>query len=184
MLERIRSNKSLQLLIGFTIGLVFGFLLQKGGVTRYDKIIGQLLLEDFTVLKIIFTAILVGMIGIYAMKQMGLVKLHTKKGSVGSTVVGGLIFGVGFGVLGYCPGTVAGAVGQGNLDALIGGFVGALLGAQLFAVFYPLLDRRILNKGDFGDITFVQLFKARASTVVLPAAVLLVGCLVLFEYLG
>jgi uncharacterized protein len=51
-----------------TFGIAFGFLLQKGGATKYDVIVGQLLLTDFTVLKIMLSAVLVGMIGIYAMK--------------------------------------------------------------------------------------------------------------------
>ena len=54
--------------------------------------------------------------------------LHAAEGSIGSNVIGGLIFGVGFGLLGYCPGTVAGAVGTGALDALFGGMVGVLMG--------------------------------------------------------
>ena len=66
-------------------------------------------------------------------------------------IIGGLIFGVGFGILGYCPGTLAGAVGQGSLDALFGGLVGLIIGAGLFAEFYPKLEKAILDKGSFGD---------------------------------
>jgi len=98
-------------------------LLQKGGVTRYDVIIGQLLLTDFTVLKVMLSAVVTGMVGVYALKGAGLANLHPKPGSLGSTAVGGLIFGLGFGILGYCPGTVVGAVAQGSLDALFGGVV-------------------------------------------------------------
>ncbi|MGD8649825.1 MAG: YeeE/YedE thiosulfate transporter family protein, partial [Desulfobacterales bacterium] len=111
MLEKVYSNRPLQLLLGLAIGFCFGFLLQKGGVTRYDVIMGQLLLQDWTVVKVILTAILTGMIGIYLLRIPGLAKLHTWSGSFGSTVIGGLIFGVGFAILGYCPGTLAGAVG-------------------------------------------------------------------------
>jgi len=99
-------------------GIVFGFLLHKGGATEYDVILGQLLLTDFTVLKIMLSAVLTGMIGIYAMKSQGWVKLYPKAGSIGKSVIGGLIFGVGFAVLGCCPGTIAGAVGNGYLDTL------------------------------------------------------------------
>ena len=101
----------MQLTLGLLIGIVFGFLLQKGGVTQYDVIIGQLLLKDFTVLKIMLSAVLVGMIGVHILSSIGLAKLHPKPGSIGTSVLGGLIFGIGFGVLGYCPGTVAAAVG-------------------------------------------------------------------------
>src|SRR3990172_10730826 len=113
MFKTLHTNKMLQLGIGFFIGILFGFLLQKGGVTKYDVIIGQLLLSDFTVVKIMLTAMITGMIGVHLFRTLGIAQLHPKPGSLGSTVIGGLIFGVGFAVLGYCPGTLAGAVGQG-----------------------------------------------------------------------
>jgi uncharacterized protein len=159
MLREIHEKKNLQLLIGLGIGILFGFLLQKGGVTRYDVIMGQLLLTDFTVVKVMLTAIVVGKIGVHWLKGMGVAQLHPKPGSFGSSLVGGLIFGVGFGILGYCPGTMIGAVGQGSLDALFGGLPGMLLGVGLFAELYPTLEKRILNMGYFGDITFPQLLK-------------------------
>jgi hypothetical protein len=67
---------ALQLFLGLAIGFCFGFLLQKGGVTRYDVIMGLLLLQDWTVLKVILTAILTGMIGIYLLRIPGLAKLQ------------------------------------------------------------------------------------------------------------
>ncbi|MBN1427037.1 MAG: YeeE/YedE family protein, partial [Anaerolineae bacterium] len=66
------------LLRGLAFGIAFGFLLQKGGATKYDVIIRQLLLTDFTVLKIMLSAVLTGMIGIYAMKSLGWVQLNPK----------------------------------------------------------------------------------------------------------
>ncbi len=166
MLEKLRSRKKLQLVIGTLIGFCFGFLLQRGGVTRYDVIMGQLLLYDWTVAKIILSAIATGMLGVYYMKKRGLAHLHIKAGSVGATVVGGLIFGAGFGILGYCPGTMAGAVGQGSLDALLGGVLGMLLGAGLYAQIYPVLSKSILKAGDFGELTFPDLFRKRNTWTV------------------
>ncbi|MFP3904908.1 MAG: YeeE/YedE family protein, partial [Armatimonadota bacterium] len=68
MLKKLHENQSSQLLLGFVTGIVFGFLLQKGGVADYNVILDQLLLRDFTVVKIMLTAIVVGMVGIHAMK--------------------------------------------------------------------------------------------------------------------
>ena len=62
MLKKIHGKKSIQLMIGFFTGILFGFLLQKGGVTKYDVIIGQLLLIDFTVVKIMLSAVVTGML--------------------------------------------------------------------------------------------------------------------------
>jgi hypothetical protein len=161
------------LLWGLSFGIAFGFLLQKGGATKYDVIVGQLLLTDFTVLKIMLSAVLTGMMGIYAMKTLGWVELYPKSGSAGSNIIGGLIFGVGFAVLGYCPGTIAGAIGNGSLDALVGGLTGILIGSGLFAALYPRLSQGILMKGDFGDLTFPRLFKVNDWVIVIPAATLI-----------
>jgi hypothetical protein len=184
MLDRIRRNGSLQLFIGLLIGIVFGFLLQKGGVTHYDIILGQLLLTDHTVIKIILSAVVVGMLGVYAMKHLGLVQLHVKPGSFGSTVIGGLIFGAAFAILGYCPGTVAGAVGQGALDALFGGVIGMLIGAGLFAAAYERLQKTILSKGDFGQPTLPDLLGVNDWVAVIPAALIITAFLWWLESQG
>ena len=108
MLTKLHGHKRTQLLLGLLAGFAFGFLLEKGGVTRYDVILGQLLLRDFTVLKIMLSAAATGMLGVHLLRSLGLARLHPKPGSWGSTAVGGLIFGLGFATLGYCPGTIAG----------------------------------------------------------------------------
>ncbi|MDG6251364.1 DUF6691 family protein [Methanocalculus sp.] len=181
--DELRSNKKAQVLLGVLFGIIFGFLLQKGGVASYDVILGQLLLTDFTVVKIMMTAILVGMIGVYVMKAAGLVHLHTKLGSAGATIIGGLIFGAGFAVLGYCPGTAAAAVGSGALDALVG-MIGIVIGAGIFARLYPRLDRTILNKGVFPAETIPELLGVRALFIVPVVAVLIVGVLYLLQAIG
>jgi len=174
MLKRLHDRRPAQLGLALLVGIAFGFLLQKGGVTQYDVIIGQLLLEDHTVVRIMLSAVVVGTLGVHLLRSLGLAELHPKPGSFGSSVVGGLIFGVGFAVLGYCPGTVAGAVGQGSMDALLGGVVGILLGAGVFAALFPRLSRGILAVGDFGDVTLPRLFKLNEWVVVLPVSVLIV----------
>ncbi len=184
MLEDIHSKKTLQLLLGLLTGIVFGFLLQKGRVTRYDVIIGQLLLKDFTVVKIMLSAMLTGMVGVHILQSLGLARPHIKAGSMGSSVVGGLIFGVGFGILGYCPGTVAGAAGQGFLDALFGGIVGMLIGTGLFAAMYPKLQRGILKKGYFGELTLPNLLKLNQWVVIVIVCVVVVGLLLWIEKAG
>ena len=178
------GHKKIQLALGLAIGVLFGFLLQKGGVTDYDVIIGQLLLTDFTVLKVMLSAVVTGTLGVHLLRSLGLVRLHPKPGSLGTSIVGGLIFGVGFAVLGYCPGTVTGAVGQGFLDALFGGVAGTLLGTGLFAAVYPKLQKPILSKGDFGAVTLPELLKVNAWVVVVPAAILLTALLLWMERAG
>jgi len=182
--KNISGKNRSPLIWGLVFGILFGFLLQKGGATKYDVIVGQLLLTDFTVLKIMLSAVLTGMIGIYLMKTLGWVELSPKSGSMGSNIIGGLIFGVGFAVLGYCPGTIAGAIGNGYLDALVGGLAGILIGTALFAALYPRLKNGILKKGDFGNVTLPQLFKVNDWVVVVPVAGLIFLLLVWLERVG
>jgi hypothetical protein len=180
MLLKIRQNKRLQLIFGLLTGIFFGFFLQVSGVTYYDVILGQLLLYDFTVVKVMLTAVIVGMLGVYFMRQFGWVQLHPKPGSLDSTVIGGLVFGV----LGYCPGTLSGAIGQGSLDALFTGSIGIIIGSWLFANWYPRLQRLVLSKGDFGSITLPELLKVNAWIIIIPVVILLTALLFWIEKLG
>jgi len=182
-LETIRKNRTAQAALGLLTGIAFGFLLQKGGVTNYDVIIGQLLLTDFTVVKVMLAAVLVGMIGVYAMKSAGIARLHCRSGSIGSTVVGGLIFGAGFALLGYCPGTAAGAVGTGALDALFG-VIGIAIGAGIFARLYPILASTILNRGAFPADTVPELLGVRPVVVVAGVAVMIIGVFWVMQVYG
>jgi len=184
VLTTLHSRKGTQLLLGLGMGFAFGFLLQKAGVTTYDVIINQLLLKDFTVVKVMLSAMVTGMIGVHVLRSLGVAQHHIKPGSAGSTIPGALIFGIGFGTLGYCPGTVVGAVGQGALDALFGGVVGALIGAATFAALYPRLKSRILNKGYFGELTFPQLLQVNPWVVVIPVSLAVIGLLYWLEISG
>lgn len=141
-----------QLFYGLITGILFGFFLQRGQVLRYDKQIGALRLMDMTILKFMLTAIFVGAVGIYLLKDLGLVKLSIKSTVLGGTVIGGLIFGLGWGLLGYCPGTSMGAVGEGRWDGLWG-LLGMLAGAAVYAEAYPLMKRTVLTWGDLGKLT-------------------------------
>ena len=166
MLDRLHRHRPLQLALGLVMGVAFGFLLQRGGVTRYETIMGQLLFRDWTVAKVILTAIATGMIGTYALRRVGLVRLNIKPASMGATVPGGLLFGIGFGLLGYCPGTMAGAAGQGSLDALLAGIPGMLIGAALYARLHDVLERNLLHRGAFGDRSLPDALGIRATPVV------------------
>jgi len=184
MLKKLHSHKGIQYLLGLVIGFFFGFLLQKGGVCDYEVIMRQLLLEDFTVMKIILTAIVTGMLGVYAMRDAGWVELHKKPGALGTSIPGPLIFGVGFALLGYCPGTSVGAIGHGALDALVGGGIGIMIGAGIYAAAYPFLQKRVLHIGDFGDKTLIELVHARNPwTVIISVAVIIIIFLIFLERL-
>jgi uncharacterized protein len=152
-----------QLVLGGLFGVIFGFLLQKGGVAKYHVLIGALLLEDFTVMKVMLTAIIVGGAGIFGLHALGLVELRIKPTRYASNIIGGLLFGIGFGLLGYCPGTGAAALGQGNWD-VIGGIVGLMAGSYLFAEFSGTFDRTINRWGARGRLTLPELLGMKRAT--------------------
>lgn len=150
--EKQKPMKANQLILGFLFGIIFGFLLQKGGVAKYHILLGVLLLEDFTVIKVMVSAIIVGMIGVFTLHRMGIVELHIKPTRFAANIIGGLLFGVGFALLGYCPGTGAAALGQGNYDA-IAGIIGLLAGSYLYAEFSARLGKTVETWGDKGKLT-------------------------------
>ena len=164
-----------QLLLGLLFGLIFGFLLQKGGVAKYHILLGVLLLEDFTVVKVMLTAIIVGSVGIFSMHAMGLVKLHIKPTRYAANILGGLVFGIGFAMIGYCPGTGAAALGQGNWDA-IAGVAGLMMGSYLFAEASGKLEKSFMKIGDRGKLMLPEVFGVpRASFLVIFIPVLIAG---------
>jgi len=90
-----------RLLLGLATGVLFGFILQKGQVTNYQKIVSFFRWSDLTVQKVMFAGILSGMIGVYALREFGIVNLHIKPTVLGANMLGGLIFGAGMLLLGF-----------------------------------------------------------------------------------
>ena len=141
------------LMLGLITGIFFGFFLQKGQALKYDRQIGMLRLKDFTILKVMASAILVGMVGVYFFVDMGIGSLSLKPTVLAANIFGGLIFGLGWGMLGYCPGTAVGATAEGRWDAFWGGVLGMLVGAGIFSEVYPFLKHNLLKWGDLGQLT-------------------------------
>jgi hypothetical protein len=171
-----------KLLAGVIFGLAFGFLLQKGGVGKYNVLIGQLLLEDFTVAKVMLTAIVVGMVGIFTLHHFAKVNLHIKPTRIGANVIGGLLFGAGFALMGYCPGTAAVALGQGNWDAFFG-MVGLVAGSWIFAELSGWTKRTVEKWGDLGKVLLPDLLHLRRGPfVTVFVGLLTAGLFVLHRY--
>lgn len=172
----LTRDKSLQAVV---FGLIFGFLLQKGGVAKYDLLIGVLLFEDFTVIKMMGSAIAAGMVGMLILERGGKVELKLKPTKLGAVTLGGLLFGAGFGLSGYCPGTAAAALGQFNWDALFV-IAGLISGSWFFAVSSARLDRTVGKWGDKGKLTLPDLLRVnRVPFVLLFLGALVAGLVVL-----
>ncbi|MEE4241466.1 MAG: DUF6691 family protein [Desulfopila sp.] len=167
------------LVYGLITGLLFGFLLQKGRVLRYDKQVGALRLQDMTIVKFMLSSVIVGMVGVYLLNDLGLAKLSIKATILGPTILGALIFGLGWGLLGYCPGTAMGALGEGRWDA-VWGILGMIVGAGIFAEMYPYLEKTIYTWGDLGKITLPQILGV-SHWLIIP--LFIAAALLLFRWL-
>jgi uncharacterized protein len=144
-----------KLALGCLTGMIFGLLLQKGRVAKFHVIVNQFRFRDWTVVKVMGTAVIVGAIGIYALLPTDAVSLHIKPLVWLGLVAGGVCFGVGMAIFGYCPGTGVAACGEGRRDAMVG-VLGMLLGAALYVVFYPQLSGLLKSWGDAGKITLPE----------------------------
>ncbi|UCH81728.1 MAG: YeeE/YedE family protein [Nitrospiraceae bacterium] len=167
------------LMNGLLTGIAFGFLLQKGRVVRFDKQMGALRLMDMTILKFFFSAILTGMVGVAILHQLGIARPLILPTNIGANIIGGLTFGLGWSIIGYCPGTSLGALGEGRIDALWG-ILGMLLGAALFAEVYPAVQDSILTWGREGSIRLPEIFGLNDWIVI---AIFIAGGLGLFVWL-
>jgi len=175
---------AVRLVHGLITGILFGFILQKAQVTKYDKIVNFFRLTDLTVIKVMLAAILSGMVGVYFMHGVGLVNLHIKPTLVGANLIGGAIFGVGMLLLGFCPGTCAGAFGEGRLDGLLRGVLGILIGAGLYSEVYPFIQSNFLKMGDYGKLSIPALLGVDPWAVIVPSVVMLGGVLVWIDRKG
>mgnify|MGYP000943830406 CR=1 FL=1 len=172
-----------ELLTGAVTGILFGFLMQKAQVIRYDRQLAALRLQDMTIVKFMLTTILVAMVGIYLLLDLGLVKLSVKPLVLGGNVLGGLIFGIGWGIVGYCPGTAMGALGEGRYDSIFG-LLGMILGAAIYAEMFPLMKATVLTWGNFGKITLPGVLGINHWIVVVVLVAAFVGLFRWFEKKG
>lgn len=171
------------LLNGLITGILFGFLLQKGRVVRYDKQIGALRLIDMTIVKFMFSAILVGMVGVHVLHVIGIAKPMILPTRIGANVIGGLIFGIGWGFIGYCPGTSLGALGEGRTDAFWG-ILGMLTGAAIFAEIFPYISGSVLKWGSRGSITLSEILGINDWLMIAIFVAFGLGLFVFFEKKG
>lgn len=128
-------------------GFLFGFAMQYANLNKFNTISGMSTLEDYTMAKTMGFAIGLGAILIAFEVMLGFASFHVKPLMLTGNIVGGIVFGIGMSILGYCPGTLPISLGQGSLDALVG-IVGGLLGGFALSALYPTLEPMLgPNKG-------------------------------------
>ena len=168
------------LILAVVFGTAFGFLLHRGRVADYDTIVRQFLLRDFTVMKIMLTAIVVGGIGVFALVQAGHAQFHIKPADLLAISLGAAIFGVGMVLYGYCPGTALAAIGAGSLHALVGA-AGMLAGGIFYALSFEWVKANILPVGAMGKVQLPQLFGLGAPVIFAALAVVSIVAFALLE---
>ena len=140
------------LLLGLTLGIAFGAVLQLSGASSHTKIINALRLKDLAIIKLILAAIGVGLIGVHLLDVFGVANMKVKDLFLPGVALAGALFGVGFALTGYCPGTALAAAAEGKIDAWFtvgGGFFGSII----FAFLYPDLESVLFAIGRFGPVT-------------------------------
>ena len=130
------------LILAVVLGLFFGLFLERGGLGNPHKLTGVFYLTDFSVPKAMFTAILVAGTGLYLLSDLNILDMHRVwivPTFFWPQLLGGALFGIGFLVSGYCPGTAVAGFASGRMDALVT-MLGIGAGSLVFAVVYPALE--------------------------------------------
>lgn len=165
-----------QLILGLVTGIGFGFLLQKGGVAKYQTILGQLLLKDWTAFKIMLTAIVTGAIGVYFLVEQGSARLDIWPFQPAAMLLGAAFFGIGLAIIGYCPGTGMAGAGEGSKDAMVG-VLGMITGAGILVVGFNDLEPVALAFGDWGKMTIPMWLRTSPWPVIGALAFAVAGSL-------
>ncbi|HIQ15882.1 MAG TPA: hypothetical protein EYH38_10025 [Leucothrix sp.] len=142
-----------QVILAGVFGLFFGFVLQKSGATNPQRIINMLRLKDFHLMKVILFSIGISSLSLFALSASGVIEANfsIKTAYVG-VIVGGLIFGIGWAISGFCPGTSVVALGTGRKDAFV--FIGGgLVGTFIFMLIYGSIKDTALFDTLFGGKT-------------------------------
>ena len=170
-------SDSLSLVLAVLFGVFFGLSLERSGLGDPHRLTGVFYFRDFTVPKVMFTAIVVASTGLYLLADLHLLDLARVwiiPTFFWPQLAGGALFGIGFVMSGYCPGTSVAGLASGRLDALVT-MMGTIAGSLLFAVLYPVVERFYFSS-DIGVVTLPSLFGV-SHWVVVMALVIIAGAM-------
>ena len=175
----LNDSQALGLVVSLLVGFAFGFVLERAGFGRSTKLAGQFYLHDMTVLKVMFSAIVVAMLGIVLAGGIGLVDVEAlvRSGAsytyVGPMIVGGLLLGVGFVVSGYCPGTSIVAAASGHIDGMFT-IVGVVIGSLVFGEVYPMVAEFHVS-GNLGHLFLPEVLGLSRAVVAVLVTAMAIG---------
>lgn len=161
------------LMIAVALGVPFGVALESAGLGNARKIAGVFYLSDFTVVKLMFSAILTAMLGMFWLAAFGVIDLadvYVPETWIWPQLAGGILFGAGLVASGLCPGTACVSAASGRLDGLIV-LAGIIAGMGVAGLLFPTIEPW-LNSGGLGVQTLPQIIGLRHGVVVLVITVM------------
>ncbi|MFA5872488.1 MAG: DUF6691 family protein [Anaerolineales bacterium] len=175
----------MSIILPLLLGVVFGFALNKAGLTKYHKIVNQFRLNDMAVLKFMLTALVVAMLGLYPLHALGVINFPTVPATyVVGNLVGGLIFGVGMALAGFCPGTCVAGAGEGKMDYLVPGILGFLTGAVIYGLTYDKVFPKISAIANYGNVTLPELWHISPYLAILVFTIMALVLFYLIDRMG
>ena len=163
-------------LFALLTGIVFGMFLEKAGFGNARKLVQQFYFSDMSMFKVLFSAIVTAMIGIYWLGYLGVLditQIYINGTYLWPQIVGGILFGFGFVICGLCPGTSCVAVFTGKLDGLAV-FAGMFVGLLLYGETEPFL-RKAINYSAMGDVSLYELININYGVLTFIITIVALG---------
>lgn len=176
-------NDEVGLIMAVIIGIGFGFFLERAGFGSAKKLAAQFYFTDMTVLKVMFTAIVTAMLGVYFLSVIGFVDLtlvYLTPTNLMPQATGGLLLGFGFVIGGYCPGTSCVSAATGRTDGWVY-LLGILAGILVFGEMYPMLES-FYQSTPMGQMTLAQLTGLPYGLLVFAVVVMALGAFAAAEW--
>ena len=163
-----------KLLLGLFSGIAFGFVIQRVGATDPDRMTRAHLMLDADIPRFMLAAVALSAIGLFGLQAAGVGRTMVLPTSLVATGLAAAIFGVGWGLCGYCPGTTWAAVGEGRLDAVFA-LLGGLAGAAVFAHLHERLIPLLYDPTNLGQLTVTDAVGSHALALVVVLIALCAG---------
>lgn len=164
------------LILGLVTGIAFGYTLQRVGVTQCACLFNALSLRNTKAIKLMGTAVALAIIVLYPITMMSSVELGTKTLYIGGVVVGGALFGLGFAMIGLCPGSALAALGGGKRDVLYL-IAGALTGSFVFSIVYEPLVPVLIEPLNFGKVALTDFIGGPPIVIAYIVAAIILGAI-------
>ena len=155
--------------LGLFSGIAFGFVIQRIGATNPDKMARAHLMIDPVIPRFMLTAVLFTAIGLLGLRSFDVSTTNPLPLSIVATGLAGLLFGVGWGITGYCPGTTWAAAGEGRMDAVFA-LLGGIAGSALFAHYHETLIPALYAPSNQGPLTLYDWVTQPALAVLILVA--------------